>query len=178
MNKQPSLESKTYAPIILFVYDRPWHTQKTLSALSQNILIEKTTIFVFQDGPKLNDDIVEKHRLNEVEQVILNYSSKLNIKLIQSDINKGLAKSIISGISFVLKQYDKTIVLEDDIVTTKGFLTYMNEALNLYENEDKVMHISAYMFPVKNSESFGDTFFIIQPLVGDGQLGKERGINL
>jgi hypothetical protein len=83
-----------------------------------------------------------------------------SVEIIESAQNKGLMASIIDGVTEVVNRYGKIIVLEDDLLTSKGFLTYMNDALNLYENETKVMHISGYMFPIRNfSDGFFDNLF-------------------
>ena len=42
------------APIILFVYNRPWHTEKTLEALMANKLSNESVLYIYADGPKLN----------------------------------------------------------------------------------------------------------------------------
>jgi hypothetical protein len=39
------------------------------------------------------------------------------------------------------------IVLEDDLVTSRYFLEFMNTALDRYEGEERVMQIAGYMFP-------------------------------
>ena len=56
-------------------------------------------------------------------------------------------------------EYGRIIVLEDDIVTSPYFLKYMNEALNRYEDEERVMHISGYIYPIKK-DGLPDTFFL------------------
>ena len=40
------------APIILFVYNRKWHTEKTIKALKKNLLASKSDLFIYSDGPK------------------------------------------------------------------------------------------------------------------------------
>jgi hypothetical protein len=142
------------APIVLFVYNRPWHTKQTVEALLKNIYASESELFIFSDGPK-NENVTEK--VNEVRNYIKSLSGFKSINIIESSENKGLADSIIEGVTDVVNQYGKIIVLEDDIVTSPGFLKYMNDALTLYEMDEKVMHISGYVFPVK--EILPITFF-------------------
>ena len=40
------------SPIVLFVYNRPWHTRQTVEALQKNELAEDSELFIFSDGPK------------------------------------------------------------------------------------------------------------------------------
>lgn len=145
------------APIVLFVYNRPWHTRQTLEALAVNKLADQSELFVFADGPKLNASPEDIARIIKVRGIIKEKQWCKSIKIIESEINKGLADSIISGVTRIVNEYGKIIVLEDDIVTSPGFLKYMNDALNLYSSEVKVMHVSGYMFPVK--KKLPQTFF-------------------
>lgn len=143
------------SPIVLFVYNRPDHTQKTLDALAQNELAKDSILYVFCDGAKSNSSQNQIEKINETREIIRlekqkieegnrNFKEIINVEQTQ---NLGLADSILSGVTQIIKKYGKIIVLEDDIVTSKGFLKFMNESLDFYENEEKVMHISGYMFP-------------------------------
>src|SRR5260370_30670471 len=58
----------------------------------------------------------------------------------------------------VLSQHERVIVLEDDIVVSPFFLSYMNGALSLYEDEPRVASIHAYVYPIK--EPLPETFFL------------------
>jgi len=146
------------APIVLFVYTRPLHTQQTLNALMQNELADQSVLYIYADGPKQNATEDQLKKIEEVLHVIRTKKWCKEVHIIESRKNKGLADSIISGVTEIVNQYGKVIVLEDDIVTSKGFLKYMNDALELYKNEDKVYHISGYMFP-HNTKSKSETFF-------------------
>lgn len=48
--------STTHAPIALFVFNRPWHTQQTIKALQENELAELSDLIIFADGPKSESD--------------------------------------------------------------------------------------------------------------------------
>jgi len=138
------------APIVLFVYNRPQHTLKTLEALMQNELAEKSELFIYCDGPKPNAKKEDLDKIDAVHTIILKKQWCKKVHITKAEVNKGLANSIVAGVTEIVNRYGKIIVLEDDIVTSKGFLRYMNEALNLYENEPKIMHIGSYL-PYTNS---------------------------
>ena len=146
------------SPIILFVYNRPWHTKQTLDALSKNILAENSTLYIFCDGPKELADELEIKMIHETRNIANREKRFKEVIVKEKKNNKGLADSVIDGVTEIVNKYGKIIVLEDDIVTSAGFLKYMNDALNVYENIEKVMHISGYMFPVR--EKMSETFFI------------------
>jgi FkbM family methyltransferase len=142
------------APIALFVYNRPDHTKKTLDALMQNDLISSSQIYIFSDqASSIENDVL----VQEVRTLIRTYQWPIPPIIIERVENYGLAKNIVTGINHVLSENDRIIILEDDIITSKGFLTYMNQALQLYANEDRVMHLSGYMFPLK--KELPETFF-------------------
>lgn len=150
------------SPIIVFCYNRPWHVEQTLSALSKNELAEQSVLYIYCDGPKTDATDEQIEKINEVRKIVRKHQWCKEVYIIESDKNKGLADSIIGGVTDIVNQYGKVIVLEDDIVTSKGFLLYMNDALNFYENNERVMHITGYMYPHK--QKLPDTFFYSVPL--------------
>lgn len=141
------------SPIVLFVYNRPWHTQKTVEALQENYLASESELFIYADGEKTEND----PKVAEVKEYVKTITGFKTITIIEREKNWGLADNIIDGVTTIVNKYGKIIVLEDDIVTSVGFLKYMNNALEMYENEPKAMHVSGYIFPL--SENYGDTFF-------------------
>jgi len=146
------------SPILLFVYNRPDHTEKTLEALFLNELASESELFVFSDGPKKDATNSEKEEVEKVRKIIRKKKWAKTVSIIENDVNIGLAISIINGVSVVLKKYNKVIVLEDDIITSPFFLNYMNDALILYESKSQVACISGYIFPLEFN--LPDTFFI------------------
>ncbi|EJR58341.1 sugar transferase [Bacillus toyonensis] len=136
------------APVIIFVYNRPEHTIQTIEALSKNELARESNIFVFSDAAK-NEESVEKVKV--VRDYIDSVEEKKYFKsftIMKSEENKGLAKSVIHGVSEIISKYGKVIVLEDDLITAPDFLMYMNNALDYYCNLDKVWSISGYNIPI------------------------------
>jgi len=145
------------APIILFVYNRPWHLQQTLKALKQNTLAEKSELFIYSDGNKDNTD---EAKVLEVRRFIHDFRGFKSLKIIENDKNLGLAKSVIEGVSEVLSTNDKVIVLEDDIITAPSFLTFMNNALEYYQNNKNIFSISGYTYPINIPASYREEVFI------------------
>lgn len=144
------------APIVLFVYNRPWHSQKTIQALIQNKLSSESELYIYADAPKNEGD---SFFVQQVRDYIDNITGFKKVTVIKRTKNLGLANSVIDGVTTILNNYGKIIVVEDDLVTSPYFLDYMNNALDVYQNQNKVMHISGYMFPVSNAEKLPTTFF-------------------
>ncbi|MCS7020062.1 MAG: FkbM family methyltransferase [Bernardetiaceae bacterium] len=140
---------QTLAPIALFVYKRPWHTQQTLEALAANELADQSILYIFADGPQTDATEEQKEKIRQVRELIRSRKWCKEVHIVERQRNWGLADNIIDGVTQIVNRYERIIVLEDDLVTSPGFLRYMNEALELYANEPRVMHISGYMFPVE-----------------------------
>jgi hypothetical protein len=136
------------APIIIFVYNRPEHTRLTLEALSNNELANESDLFIFADGEKEKTDKTEKDNVKEVRKLIREKKWCKNVTIIESEHNKGLAKSIIEGVTETVNKYDRVIVLEDDLITSPYFLKFMNENLELFKSHQYVYSVNGYMFPI------------------------------
>lgn len=129
------------APICLFTYNRLDETRQTVEALKCNILASSSLLFIFSDGPK-NEMITQK--VDEVRQYIKTITGFKTIEIFESPINKGLANSIIDGVTQIIKRYGRVIVLEDDLITSPNFLDFMNHSLDFYLCNDKIFSISGY----------------------------------
>lgn len=143
------------APVVLFTYKRPVHTKMVLDALSNCDLIHQTDVIIYADGAKTTVTQKDREEIEETRKVLLEYKENNNfnnLELHLSDENKGIAYSVKKGAEKQLEKYGKVIIMEDDIVPQKGFVKYMNEALDKYENEEKVWGISGYAFPLKNEK--------------------------
>jgi hypothetical protein len=144
------------APIALFVYNRPWHTRQTIEALQKNILASESDLIVFSDGPKDSKWDVEK--VLELRRYLQNILGFKSFELVNREKNFGLGKSIIAGVSEIIEKYGSVIVLEDDIITSRYFLEYLNHGLNLYRDNEDVISIHSYIYPIK--KKLPETYFI------------------
>jgi hypothetical protein len=146
------------APIILFVYNRPWHTEQTLSALEKNKFSEDSILYIYADGAKANAIAEQLRKIEEVRTLINQNWKFKEVHTVERTENWGLANNIVDGVTKIVNEYGNIIVLEDDIMTSAGFLKYMNEALTLYESEEKVGGISG--FQVKAKHELPETSFL------------------
>jgi hypothetical protein len=146
---------QNFAPIALFVYNRPEHTRRTIKFLQQNLLAEESRLYIFSDAAK---DANNQSLVAEVRDFIHTVDGFKHVEVVERKSNMGLANSIIDGVSRLVKEYGKIIVFEDDLISSMYTLQYFNDALNRYQNEERVMHIGAYMYPLKE-ENLPETFF-------------------
>jgi len=143
------------APIALFVYNRLPHTRQTVEALTKNELAADSELFVFSDGPRSDADSEKVAAVREYLQTITGFKA---VTVVNREDNLGCARSITSGVGEIVNRFGQIIVVEDDIVTSPYFLRYMNDALALYRDEERVACIHGYLYPV--AEQFPETFFI------------------
>lgn len=152
---QKSSMAAKYAPVALFAYDRPFHVRRTIEALQNNYLAPASQLFVFSDASK-SDDSAESVR--QVRHYLGSIRGFQSVQVIERARNLGLAGSIIDGVTRIVTDYGRVIVLEDDLVTSPFFLTYMNDALDYYSDADPVISIHSYVYPVPGE--LPDYFFL------------------
>ena len=138
----------SYAPILLFVYNRPEHTRRCIESLLKNSLASESNLFIYADGAK---DSTQQEAVNEVRNYIRSIQGFKQITLMERSENWGLARNIINGVTTQVNRYGKVIVLEDDLVVAPYFLQFMNDALEVYKNEPRVGHIQACDFTQDSS---------------------------
>ena len=148
------MERKELAPVLLFAYNRPKHVKQVLEALQKNKLSEQSELFIFSDGGK---DFEDEELVEETRKILDNTTGFKKTTVIKRPVNFGLAANVIDGVSTIIEKYGKVIVLEDDLITSPTFLSFMNKALNVYENVDEVAHIHSFCYAGLN---LPDTFFI------------------
>jgi hypothetical protein len=144
-----------YAPVCLFVYNRPRHTSETLKHLLRNELADQSDLIVFSDGPRRDED---KPAVAEVRALVSSLDGFHSVSLIERENNLGLADSITSGVSEVCERYGRVIVLEDDLETSPAFLQFMNAALDFYQDNAAVWHISGWNYPMEDLDIPGAFF--------------------
>jgi hypothetical protein len=148
------------APIALFAYSRPEHLRKTLEALSRNHLAAQSTLHVYADGPKPGADGQTLDRIRQVRAVLREPWGFATIRVVEREANVGLANSVIAGVTEVAGAHGQVIVLEDDLVTSTGFLRFMNQALETYADAPQVMQVSGYQFPIEFPAAIPEAFFL------------------
>lgn len=148
------MESK-FAPIALFVYKRMHHVKKIIQALQSNTLAQYSDLIIYSDGAKGEDDA---HEVNAIRNFLHTIEGFNSVNIITRDKNYGLAKNIIDGVTEAINEYGKIIVIEDDILVSPKFLNFMNRALDFYEKNERVWHISGWNYPISATE-LEDVYF-------------------
>ena len=144
-----------WAPILLFAYNRPAHIRRCVESLLANTLAGESDLFVFSDAPKTDAD---KPGVEEVRAALRDIHGFHSVSIVERDTNWGLARSIIDGVTRLVESRGRVIVVEDDLVVAPYFLQFMNDALDVYEDEPRVGHIQACDFT--QDTHLPDTFLI------------------
>ncbi len=127
-----------------------------MEALKANSLASQSDLIIYSDAPRKSEHI---RGVMEVRRYLKSINGFNSIKIIERSKNFGLKKSIISGVSEVLSQYESAIILEDDLIVSDQFLRFMNDGLEIYKNDEVVVCISGYVYPI-DQNVLPETFFI------------------
>ncbi len=150
------LENKILkAPITIFTYARPDHTQRTVEALLCNHGVNAHDLIVYSDAPRTQEKVQDVAAVRDYLKTITGFRS---VTVHHRTHNFGLAKSIIEGVTEVISRYERIIVLEDDMVTSPHFLAYMNGALERFADDERVVSIHGYVYPVQ--QALPEAFFL------------------
>jgi glycosyltransferase involved in cell wall biosynthesis len=136
----------TAAPVAIFTFNRPKHTKSMLAALARNHQASQTDVVVFSDGPR---SVADANAVASVRDLVRKTDGFKTLRLVERASNFGLARSIITGVSQLLETHDSIIVLEDDLLTSSGFLSFMNEALARYRDDRSAFSVTGHTFPQK-----------------------------
>jgi hypothetical protein len=134
----------TCAPIVVFVYKRPEHTQQTIEYLKKNDKAQESDLYIFSEFQK-NESFAKD--VKAVRDYIKTIGGFKSVTIIERPHFYGLANSVIDGVTSVFEKHDRVIVLEDDIVTSSVFLDYMNEALDKYEHTSNIFSVTGFCYP-------------------------------
>jgi hypothetical protein len=145
--------NKQLAPVAIFTYNRLSNTRATVKALQNNYLAKETDVFIYSDGFKSKKD---EKKVKKVRQFLKTVKGFKSVTIIEREENFFIERNIVEGVTEIINKYGKIIVLEDDGVSAKYFLTFMNNALDFYKDKEKIMHIASFTY-IKMPEDYKKT---------------------
>lgn len=148
-----------YAPIALFVYNRPEHTKNILDSLAKNKLSKESSLYIYCDGIKEKASKADVEKIKKVHEIVSKENRFENVIINKKDKNIGLSKSIVAGVTEIINKHKQIIVLEDDLIVSRHFLHFMNIALQAYKENKKVGTIAGCNF-FANGKKFPNSFFL------------------
>lgn len=150
------------APVIVFAYKRPQLLEATLRSLAANDLAAQSHLHIYCDGPKADAADQDLAAIQAVRTIARNASGFAGVRVVAAERNKGLARSVIDGVSEVLQQHDRAIVVEDDVALSPFFLRFMNDALERYATDEKVWSVGSWSYFAEPG-THADNFFVRFP---------------
>ncbi len=139
-----SMNQKTCAPVVLIGYKRAEKLQHCIASLAKCPEASKTPVYIFCDGEGSEQDREGVGAVRKLvkETELQHQFSSWNVTYREQKI--GLAANVIGGVTEVLQTYGTVITVEDDLIVSEAFLTYMNEALQFYRDDLQIWSISGY----------------------------------
>ncbi|MEP7263540.1 MAG: methyltransferase domain-containing protein [Bacteroidota bacterium] len=150
------------APIIFFAYNRYESVERALQSLKANALAAESDLYIFSDGPKKNADEKAVQAIKRTREVLRSQQWCKKVFIEEAVENKGLANSVIDAVTKITEQFGRAIIVEDDALLSPFFLQYMNDALALYKDDEKVFGIGAWTYYMRNNK-VNNTFFMRYP---------------
>lgn len=138
------------SPICLFVYKRYQTTKLMLESLMACPECAESELYVFMDEARNDSEATDVEKVRELFDDLKGFKK---IHPFPARMNKGMAKSVIEGVTRVLQDHEDIIVIEDDLVVSPDFLSFMNEAIEAYRNRTDIWSISGYTPQLKELES-------------------------
>lgn len=169
------MKNQNLAPIVLFTYKRLDTLKRTVTALQNNYLASESELFIFSDGYKNEND---RTLVLSVRDYLKTISGFKTIQIFESQNNKGLANSIIQGVSFIFETHDNVIVLEDDLITTPNFLNFMNQALHFYNINENIFTICGYSFDLNIENYEYDSYILNRTWPWSWATWRNRWVNI
>lgn len=169
------MENKhSLAPIVVFAFNRLEPLKACISALLANTEAEDSDLIVFVDGPRANKE-GEKEKVEAVREYVKTIAGFKSLTCHFSEKNKKLGPSIIAGVTEVINEYGKAIVVEDDLIVGKNFLSFMNQGLDKYEERKEVFSICGYTNIVKLPKGYlFDAYFCVRSSSWGWATWKDR----
>ena len=127
------------------VYDRLDCLEKCIESLKKCEDYSRTVLYISSDAAyKIEDKI----KIESVRKYIKTISGFKEVIPIVADENKGLKLAYEFATNLVFSQHQTLIFLEDDIVVAPNFLQFMNDGLEFYKNDSKIISISGFSHSV------------------------------
>lgn len=142
-----------YSPIIIFAFKRLEPLKACVAALQKNSEAAESDLVVYVDGPRENK-VGEAEKVEAVRDYVKTIKGFKSLTFHFSEQNKKLGPSIIAGVTDVMNQYGKAIIVEDDIISSSNFLSFLNKGLDFYENYKEVFSVSGESIRVKCPEGY------------------------
>lgn len=143
----------SFAPIVIFSFNRLLPLKACVASLLTNNEAKDSDLIVYVDGPR-SEKHGEELLVSKVQEYVKMISGFKSVTYHFAEKNKGLGPSIISGVTELMREYGKAIIVEDDIICSSNFLSFLNQGLDFYEDYKNVFSVSGESIVVKCPEGY------------------------
>lgn len=147
------MKEKTFSPVVVFAFNRPDSLRNTITTLAANAEASSTDLYIFVDGPRESKE-GEAAKVEAVRSYVATITGFRSVTHSFSETNKGLAPSIIAGVTKVLSHHPSAIIVEDDLVVASNFLAFMNEMLVRHEKDARIMQVTGFGPKVRRPKDY------------------------
>lgn len=113
-------------------------------------------LIIFSDAAR-NEE--ESQKVDEIRYYIKNINGFKSIRIIHREQNLGVDYNIINGIQQMSEEFDRFIVVEDDLIVSNQFLRFMNAGLGHFKSFGKVLTLSAFNYVKIPKNYIWDCYF-------------------
>jgi hypothetical protein len=132
--------------IAVFCYKRAAKLKTSMEALLQNPECASMDVIFFCDGYKGEHD---KAGVEATRAYIDSLTGFRSITKHYRERNFSTGPNFKTGITYLCDNYDRFIVVEDDLVVTPNYVRYLLDALDFYKEEQSVFCITGFAFPLE-----------------------------
>lgn len=147
-----------YAPIYIPTLCRYEHFKQCIESLAQCEGASETEVYVALDYPAKYAHREGYEKIKAYLAAVGNMTFK-NLHVHKRDRNYGLGLHGNSAAmrDYIIERYDRYIISEDDNVFASNFLVYMNTCFEKYKDDQDVIAVCGYSYPVDWDVSEGAT---------------------
>ena len=136
-----------YAAILIPTMCRYEHLKRCVDSLSKNELAEKTELYIGIDYPPEKKYLEGWKKVTEyVKNEVLGFK---RVNLFAHESNLGAVGNAFFLLNKAKETHSRFIFTEDDNEFSLNYLEYMNYMLEIYKNDEDVIAVSGYNYPME-----------------------------
>jgi hypothetical protein len=135
------------APIVLIAFNRPDTTKIAFESIRE---VQPEKLYVVIDGPREHKP-GEAELCKEVLEITKDIDWDCDVKYLVREENLGCKLGVTGAISWVLKEEESVIVIEDDIIAVPAFFEFAQTMLEKYKNDERIAMVSANNYTPMNT---------------------------
>ncbi len=144
------------APILIVTLNRYDHLRRCIQSLKQNSLAKDTDLYIGLDYPP--DERYQKGYEQVKKYLEGGIDGFREVIVVKHTTNQGVLGNIQKLREIIYQKNERFIFSEDDNEFSLNYLEYMNRCLEKYEEDESVLAIAGYNYPI-NTDGFAGNVF-------------------